>query len=178
MGDDLATRLRESIRDIPDFPKPGVLFRDVTTLLMQPSLLREATEALWRPFADDGVSHIVALEARGFIFGGALALERGLPLVIMRKPGKLPAAVHSEEYELEYGRATLEVHTDALGETDRALVVDDVLATGGTAAAAGRLVGRCGAALVGYAFLAELDFLNGRAKLQEARVESLLRYAD
>ena len=177
MGDDLATRLREAIRDIPDFPQPGVLFRDVTTLLIQPSLLREATEALWRPFAGDRVSHIVALEARGFIFGGAMAVERGLPLVIMRKPGKLPAAVHAEEYELEYGKATLEVHRDALGEDDRALVVDDVLATGGTAAAAGRLVDRCGAAVVGFSFLAELDFLSGRMKLPGGRIVSLLHYS-
>ena len=177
MGDDLATRLREAIRDIPDFPQPGVLFRDVTTLLVQPSLLREATYALWQPFAAERVSHIVALEARGFIFGGAMAVERGLPLVIMRKPGKLPAPVHTEEYELEYGRATLEVHRDALGENDHALVVDDVLATGGTAAAAGRLVERCGAQLVGYSFLAELDFLGGRKKLPGARIASLLQYS-
>ena len=178
MGDDLAARLRGAIRDIPDFPKPGVLFRDVTTLLVQPALLREATEALWRPFAGDRVTHIVALEARGFIFGGAMAVERMLPLVIMRKPGKLPAAVHSEEYELEYGNATLEVHRDALGAGDRALVVDDVLATGGTAAAAGRLVNRCGAELIGCSFLAELDFLGGRSKLAGARLFSLLHYAD
>jgi adenine phosphoribosyltransferase len=178
MGDDLAARLREAIRDIPDFPQPGVLFRDVTTLLMRPLLLREAIDALWQPFAGERVSHIVALEARGFIFGGAMAVERGLPLVIMRKPGKLPAAVHAEEYELEYGNATLEVHADALGRTDRALVVDDVLATGGTAAAAGRLVARCGAELVGYTFLAELDFLNGRGKLEGTRVVSVLHYRD
>ena len=107
-----------------------------------------------------------------------MAVERELPLVIMRKPGKLPAAVHSEAYELEYGNATLEVHRDALGQGDRALVVDDVLATGGTAAAAGRLIGRCGAELIGYSFVAELDFLGGRSKLQGARLFSLLHYVD
>lgn len=176
MGDDLAARLREAIRDIPDFPKPGVLFRDITTLLGRPSLLRKATEALWRPFASESVTHIAALEARGFIFGGAMAVERSLPLVVMRKPGKLPAAVHAENYDLEYGSATLEVHRDSLGEGDRVLVVDDVLATGGTAAAAGRLVERCGAALVGYSFLAELDFLCGREKLKGARVVAVLHY--
>jgi len=177
MGDDLATRLREAIRDIPDFPQPGVLFRDVTTLLMQPSLLREATEALWRPFAAEQVSHIVALEARGFIFGGVIAVERGLPLVIMRKPGKLPAAVHAEKYDLEYGSATLEVHRDAIGVGDRALVVDDVLATGGTAAAAGRLVERCGAEIAGFSFLAELDLLGGRRSLPGAQIVSLVHYS-
>ena len=177
MGNDLATDLRAAIRDIPDFPRPGVLFRDVTTLLLRPSLFCQAVEALWVPFAGERVTHIVALEARGFIFGGAMAALHRLPLVIMRKPGKLPAAIHAEEYELEYGRAQLEVHKDGLGPGDRSVIVDDVLATGGTAAAAGRLVERCGASLAGYSFLAELEYLGGRQKLRGAPVVSLVRYA-
>ncbi|MDM7916124.1 MAG: adenine phosphoribosyltransferase [Candidatus Eisenbacteria bacterium] len=176
MRDDLPERLRRSIRDIPDFPQPGVLFRDVTTLLLDPGLVAEAIDALWETFDRRGITHVVAVEARGFILGMGIAMRCKLPLVLMRKPGKLPAERLSEEYELEYGKGRLEVHADALRPGDRVLIVDDVLATGGTAAAAGRLVRRCGAELVGYAFLAELGFLEGRARLEGCHVLSLLRY--
>ncbi len=176
MSDDLSARLCAAIRDVPDFPKPGILFKDISTLLLQPSLFTEAIDAIGSAFGDAGVTHVVALEARGFLFGAGLSLRLDLPLVIMRKPGKLPAATIQEEYQLEYGTAALEVHCDALCAGDRAMIVDDVLATGGTAAAAGRLVMRCGAILAGYAFLAELDFLGGREKLSAAPVYSVLHY--
>ncbi|MBD3160956.1 MAG: adenine phosphoribosyltransferase [Candidatus Eisenbacteria bacterium] len=176
MGADLAARLREAIRDVPDFPKPGVLFRDITTLLLRPDLVREAIHALWEPFAAERVTHIAGLEARGFILGTALAVDRHLPLVLMRKPGKLPGARFGEEYRLEYGSAGLEVHRDALGPGDRVLIVDDVLATGGTAAAAGRLAAQCGADVVGYAFLAEIEILEGRRQLGSVPAVSLLLY--
>lgn len=176
MKSELATRMREAIRDVPDFPQSGILFRDVTTLLLKPDLLNEAVEALIAPFAAGGFSHVVALEARGFILGGAIAVKNKIPLVIMRKPGKLPAEAYAEEYELEYGRASMEIHRDALNEGDRALIVDDVLATGGTAAAAARLIERCGAKVAGFAFLAELGPLGGRSKLSGAEIVSLLRY--
>lgn len=178
MTSELAERLKAAIRDIPDFPKQGILFRDITTLLLQPKLFAESTDALWKPFADQRVTHLAALEARGFLFASAIAVRIGIPLVLMRKPGKLPAPHHTEEYELEYGHASLEVHDDALGAGDRVVVIDDVLATGGTAAAAGRLVMACNAELLGYAFLAELDFLKGREKLTDAVVHSLVHYLD
>jgi adenine phosphoribosyltransferase len=176
MPPDLDLRLRGAIRDIPDFPKPGILFRDVSTLLLHPDLVSEAIDALWREFSDASVTHVVAIEARGFVIGAGLALRQSLPLVLLRKPGKLPAKCFREAYDLEYGQAALEIHADALSSGQNALIVDDVLATGGTAAAAGRLVERCGAAVVGYGFLAELDFLGGRSKLLDAPVASLVHY--
>lgn len=178
MHSDLPLRLRDSIRAIPDFPKPGILFRDVTTLLLKPNLVAEAADAIWEPYAASGVTHIIAIEARGFILGAGLALLHRLPLVLLRKPGKLPSTTIAESYDLEYGKSMLEVHADALSSSDRGLVVDDLLATGGTAAAAGRLVRRCGAEVAGYAFLVELDDLGGRARLADAPVVSLVRYRE
>jgi adenine phosphoribosyltransferase len=173
---DLSRQVRAAIRDIPDFPKPGILFRDVTTLLLQPELVCRAVKELWAPFADKGISHVVGVEARGFIVATSLSVLHGLPLVLMRKPGKLPGRRLAESYDLEYGSATLEVHADVLRAGDRVLVADDVLATGGTAAAAGRLVARCGAEVVGYCFLAELEFLGGRARLDGAPIVSIVGY--
>ncbi len=173
---DLSARLERAIRDVPDFPKPGIIFRDVTTLLLQPDLVSEAIDALWKEFSSRSVTHIVAIEARGFVLGADLALRQHLPLVLLRKPGKLPAKAMQESYDLEYGHAALEIHADALASGDQALVVDDLLATGGTAAAAGKLVRRCGASIAGYGFFVELDFLRGRAKLMDAPVASLLHY--
>ncbi len=175
MPNDLSVRLEKAIRDVPDFPKPGIIFRDVTTLLLRPDLVSDAIEALWEPFA--GLRrYVVAIESRGFVIGAGLALRHRLPFVPLRKPGKLPSKSLSESYDLEYGSASLEIHADALRAGDRALVVDDLLATGGTAAAAGKLVRRCGASVSGYGFFVELDFLAGRAKLNDAPVASLLHY--
>jgi adenine phosphoribosyltransferase len=176
MPNDLSARLEKAIRDVPDFPKPGIIFRDVTTLLLQPDLVSAAIDALWEEFAGRPTTHIVAIEARGFVIGAGLALRHRLPLVLLRKPGKLPSKSLSESYDLEYGSASLEIHADALRAGDRALIVDDLLATGGTAAAAGKLVRRCGASVSGYGFFVELDFLAGRAKLNDAPVASLLHY--
>lgn len=168
--------LYSAIRDIPDFPKPGIVFKDITPLLLDRDLLRSALDGLSGPFRDAGVTHVVAIESRGFLLGGPVALALKAGLVPIRKPGKLPHHRQRVEYALEYGTDALEMHRDALGSGDRVLVVDDVLATGGTAEAAGRLVRGCGAALVGYSFLIELAFLRGRGRLGE-RVEALLHYA-
>jgi adenine phosphoribosyltransferase len=176
MKDDLSERVRDAIRNIPDFPKPGVLFRDVSTLLLHAELTREAITAISAFPAGRNATHVVAVEARGFVFGSAVALTRGLPLVLVRKPGKLPAATIAERYALEYGEGALEMHADAIPSGARAWIVDDVLATGGTAAAAGRLVRRAGGEVSGYLFLAEIEILGGRANLSDAPVEALVRY--
>jgi adenine phosphoribosyltransferase len=176
MKPDLRDRLRATIREVPDFPKPGILFRDLTPILLDPALTREVVEALWEPFAGEGIEAVAAIESRGFVFGAALAHARGLPLVLLRKPGKLPAEVFRESYALEYGSDALEMHRDALRGGQRVLVVDDLLATGGTAAAAGRLVRRAGAEVCGYAFVVELAGLKGRAAVEGGRIHVLLTY--
>ena len=157
------------VRDIPGFPKPGVLFRDITPLLMEPAALREAVDRMVEPFRGAGVTKVVAVEARGFALGAPAAMALGAGLVLVRKPGKLPGETRRAEYLLEYGSDALEVHRDALGRSDRALVVDDVLATGGTAAAAAELVEQGGAGLVGVSVLIELADLGGRARLGSGR---------
>jgi adenine phosphoribosyltransferase len=164
------------IRDIPDFPKPGILFKDLTPLLRDPVALKVAIEGLAQPFRDAGVTAVAGMEARGFIFGTLVAAALGVGFVPLRKPGKLPAATHSVAYDLEYGSATLEIHQDALEASDRVLLVDDLMATGGTAAASLALVRLTGATVLGCAFVIELDFLNGRAALGDCRVHSLLHY--
>ena len=168
--------LAAHIRDIPDFPKPGILFKDISPLLLNPTALRKTIQALAAPFREAGVSVVLGMEARGFIFGALVAAELGAGFVPLRKPGKLPAATHRVEYDLEYGSATLEMHCDALRPGDRALLVDDVLATGGTAAASLVLAGQPGVTLVGFACVIELEFLQGRAALGACHVHSLLRY--
>ena len=169
--------LYRAIRDIPDFPKPGIVFKDITPLLLDPAAFRRATELMTAPYRGAGVTRVVAIESRGFLLGGPIALELGVGLVPIRKPGKLPGARGRVDYALEYGTDALEMHRDALGRNDRVLVVDDVLATGGTAEAAARLVGEHGAAIGGYTFLIELDLLAGRRRLSGMRVEALLHYA-
>jgi len=164
------------IRDIPDFPKPGILFKDLTPLLRDPVALKVAIEGLAQPFRDAGVTAVAGMEARGFIFGTLVAAALGVGFVPLCKPGKLPAATHSVAYDLEYGSATLEIHQDALEASDRVLLVDDLMATGGTAAASLALVRLTGATVLGCAFVIELDFLNGRAALGDCRVHSLLHY--
>jgi adenine phosphoribosyltransferase len=164
------------IRDVPDFPKPGILFKDITPLLLDAKAFRRAVELMVAPFRGVDVSRVVSIESRGFLLGApiALALESGL--VPIRKPGKLPSARGRVEYALEYGSDALEMHADAVGSRDRVLVVDDVLATGGTAEAAAKLVRAHRAAVVGFSFLIELDFLKGRDRLRGERVEALLHY--
>ena len=173
---DMAPRLTATIRDVPDFPKPGIVFKDITPVLLDAALFRETTEALAAPFAHGGIRHVVAIESRGFILGAPVAQLLGAGFVPFRKPGKLPHVVERVEYALEYGVDALECHRDALGEGEAVLVVDDVLATGGTAAAACALVEALGAEVVGCSFLVELAFLEGRAKLGGRRVEALVRY--
>ena len=152
MDPKLPERLRAAIRNVPDFPKPGILFRDITTFLARPDLLREAVEAMGEHFADH-FDVVAGIESRGFILGAPLAVSRGVPFVPLRKPGKLPAAVYRESYALEYGTDALEVHRDAFASGARVLIVDDLLATGGTAVASACLVETAGASVVGLAFL-------------------------
>ena len=167
-------RLEDYIRTIPDFPQPGVMFRDLTPLLADARALRTAIGELVLPFRDANVEIVAGMEARGFIFGALVAWQLGAGFVPLRKPGKLPAEVEAVTYELEYGTATLEVHRDALGRGRRVLLVDDVLATGGTAAASVDLVTRLGAELVGCAFLVEIAALAGRTRLGGQRVHVVL----
>lgn len=176
MPDELEARLRASVRDVPDFPKHGIIFKDITPILADASLFRATTEAMSKPFLADHITHVVAVESRGFILGGPVAQHLGAGFVPARKRGKLPWETLREEYALEYGTDVLEIHVDALPRGARVVIVDDVLATGGTAAAVAALVARSGASLHGFGFLMALDFLGGRARLGDARVESLLRY--
>lgn len=161
-------RLRQAIRDVPDFPKRGVVFKDITTLLRHPARFREAVERLSRGWRG-AVDAVVAVEARGFIFGGAVAQRLGVGFVPVRKPGKLPWRTYRQSYQLEYGTDALEVHRDAIRRGQRVLIVDDVLATGGTIGAVVRLVRRLGGRVIGAAFLIELTFLHGRRRLQRQR---------
>ncbi len=163
------------IRDIPDFPQKGIVFKDITPLLANAEAFRRAVDTIAAEFSDQGVSKVVGAEARGFIFGGALAYVLGAGFVPARKPGKLPWNTTRAEYDLEYGTDALEVHADALGPDDVVLIVDDVLATGGTAAAKCQLAMSTGARVAGFAFLIELDFLRGREKLPDkAKIISLI----
>lgn len=168
--------LREAIRDVPDFPKPGIIFKDITPVLLDPRLFGMTARGMAQPYQNAGVTRVVAIESRGFMFGAPVALDLGAGLVPVRKPGKLPSVRERVEYELEYGTDALEMHADAIGPHDRVLIVDDVLATGGTAEAAGRLVRGRGATIAGFSFLIELEFLNGRDRLAPVRVESMIRY--
>jgi adenine phosphoribosyltransferase len=168
--------IRDYIRDIPDFPKPGILFKDITPLLSHPAAFRTTIKAFLDHFANRKIDVIAAAEARGFIFGAPLAMEMGAGFVPIRKPGKLPYATVALEYQLEYGTDQLEVHTDAFGPGHRVLLIDDVLATGGTMRACRDLVISAGAVVVASAFLIELSFLNGRAKLEPGEVFSLITY--
>jgi adenine phosphoribosyltransferase len=168
--------LKTLIRDIPDFPKDGILFRDITTLLQNPDGLSHTIDRLAETYADHKIDYVAGIESRGFIFGTPLAYRLSSGFVPIRKPGKLPAAVHTMEYELEYGTDRLEIHQDAIPSGSRVLIVDDLLATGGTAAAAAQLIHKTGAELVGFAFIIELMGLAGRSKLPEVPVNVLIQY--
>ncbi len=168
--------LTELVRDIPDFPEPGILFRDITPLLGDVDAFRFVIDALADEFAGETIDRVLGVEARGFLLAAPIAYRMGAALVPVRKTGKLPHDTHQESYQLEYGDDALELHTDALGHGESCLVIDDVLATGGTAAATGRLVERLGGRLAGYGFLIELDALEGRSLLGDDHVRSLIHY--
>jgi len=173
---ELARQLRAAIRDVPDFPTAGILFRDITPMLAQPGLFRRVVAGLAAPFEGAGVTHVVGIESRGFILGAPVALHLEAAFTPIRKPGKLPFRTRREGYALEYGTDALEIHEDAVGPMHRVLVVDDVLATGGTAAAACALVQALGATTVSCAFLIEIEALHGRERLGAHPVHTLVSY--
>lgn len=168
--------LRKLVREVPDFPKPGINFYDITTLLKDPEGLRQTIDALYELCKDENIDTVIGVESRGFIFATPLAYRLGAGFVPVRKPKKLPAEKISISYDLEYGRDTLEIHKDAVGQGHRVLIVDDLLATGGTAKAVVDLVEELGGDVAGLLFVLELDFLSGRDKFNGHRVESLIRY--
>lgn len=172
-----AEQIRDLIRDIPDFPSPGIMFRDITTVLKDATAWRSVVDRMCLAAEGDRADVIVGTEARGFILGAAMAYHLGVGFIPVRKPGKLPADVHAVSYDLEYGSDALEIHKDALGPGHRVLIVDDLLATGGTAAATADLVAECGAQITGLSFLIELLALDGRSALpSEIPVHSLISY--
>jgi adenine phosphoribosyltransferase len=168
--------LKALIRDVPGFPKPGIIFKDITTLTKDPEGFRAAVDEIVARYRDASVDVVVGIEARGFIFGGAVAYQLGVGFVPARKPGKLPAETVKEEYALEYGTDAIEIHRDGIEPGQRVLIVDDLLATGGTAAAAAKLVEKLGGEVVAIAFLIDLAFLHGRDKLGGYEVVSLVDY--
>ena len=172
----LVMDLKQHIRNVPDFPKPGILFYDITTLLRDAQGFHATIEQLAAPYRNSKIEAVVGIESRGFILGAAVAQQLNAGFIPVRKPGKLPAKAIKESYALEYGQDALEMHVDAIQKGQRILVVDDVLATGGTAAAAAQLVRKLGGDLQGMAFLIELSFLNGKAKLPNEQVFSVLQY--
>lgn len=166
-------RVRKRVFNVPDFPKPGIQFKDITPVLSDPPLMRDLIEHWRELLASEDFTHIAGIESRGFLFGAPLAVALDIPMVVIRKPGKLPRPTRKVVFDLEYGQDELHIHEDALKSGDRVLVVDDLLATGGTAAAAARLVEECGAQVHSFLFLVELAFLNGRDALAPHAVESL-----
>ncbi len=166
------------LRDVPDFPKPGITFKDITPLLNQAEVFTAAIDQIAEQVRHLRPTHFAAIESRGFLFGGGLCERLGAGFVPLRKPGKLPWKTYSESYQLEYGQDSLEIHVDAAAPGDRVVIIDDLLATGGTAAAAVNLVRRTGAEVVAAAFVVELDFLDGRSKLHGFEIHSLVRVSD
>lgn len=173
---DLADNLRARIREVKDFPEPGISYKDITTLLKDGLALKQAVEELGSVFSNEQIDFVVGIESRGFILGAPLAVERGCGFIPVRKPGKLPATTLRQEYSLEYGSDAVEIHEDAITKGQQVLVVDDVLATGGTMQATCQLLERVGANIVGLTFLIELAFLKGRRLLEPYRVESIIQY--
>jgi adenine phosphoribosyltransferase len=164
------------VRDVPDFPKPGVVFKDITPLLQSPAAFKLVVDKMAGPFRKKGITHVASVESRGFIFGAPIAYQLDAGYIPIRKKGKLPYKTAAHEYELEYGTDTLEIHADALEASSRVLIIDDVLATGGTAVAACKLVEKLKAKVIGLSFLVELEFLHGREKLRGYDVLTLIRY--
>jgi adenine phosphoribosyltransferase len=170
------TEIRQAIRDIPNFPKPGVIFKDITPLLNNGPLFRQTIDLMANRYQSHAVGTVLGIESRGFIIGAALAYTLGAGFCVVRKPGKLPYETHSASYELEYGSDTLEVHRDGISAGSRVLIVDDLIATGGTAAATASLVSKLGGEMIEFAFVIELSFLNGRERLKPHEVFSIIRY--
>ena len=169
-------KIKNAIRNIPGFPKPGIQFKDITTLLLDHGAFSESIDIFCEKFGNSEIDLIVGIESRGFIFGAPLALRLGCPFAIARKPGKLPAEIVSVEYELEYGTDSVELHKDAIKECDRVLIIDDLIATGGTAQAVGELVTNCQGIIEGYAFLINLVDLKGSDRLKPFPVFSIIEY--
>jgi len=176
MGSDIVERLRAAVRDVPDFPKKGILFKDITPLLSDSGLFRASIDLFLERCRGREIDKIVGIDARGFLFGSAVAYELGLGFVPIRKRGKLPHTTDTAKYSLEYGEAEVEMHTDAVREGERIVLVDDLLATGGTSAAAAVLIRNTGADLLEAQFLIELEFLQGRKRLEPTPVTSFLKY--
>lgn len=172
----LTDRIRATIRDVPDFPKPGILFKDITPVLNDATLFAEVIDAFAARYASMKIDRVAAMESRGFIFGAPLAARIGAGFVPLRKFGKLPHVTEAETFDLEYGTETLEIHTDAIRKGERVVIIDDLLATGGTASAAVKLVERTGGAVAELAFLVELAFLGGRRRIEGVPVFALIRY--
>jgi adenine phosphoribosyltransferase len=176
VSDNRIERITELIRDIPDFPKPGIVFKDITPLLSDADAFQSCIDLLSEKSSDKGIDAIVGIESRGFIFGAALALNMRKPFVPVRKPGKLPADTYRIDYELEYGSDALEIHKDALSKGAKVLLIDDLLATGGTARATAELISKAGGKAAAIAFVVELTFLNGAKNLQEFEFYSLIKF--
>jgi adenine phosphoribosyltransferase len=168
--------LKEHVRDIPDYPKPGIVFKDITPLLAAGDVFRATVDAIGEPYAGERIDKVIGIEARGFVFAAPVAYGLQAGFVPVRKPGKLPWEIEREKYELEYGTDLLEIHRDAIAPGEHVLVVDDVIATGGTAAATARLVERLGGQVAGFAFVLELGFLNGRSQLGGYPIHTLVSY--
>ncbi len=168
--------LKSSIRDVPDFPKQGIIFKDITTLLKHGKYLQDAVQLMTDQVKDLQFDAIASIESRGFIFGPAMAVQMGMGFIPIRKPGKLPAKTVSEKYKLEYGFDSVEIHADAINKNDKVLIVDDLLATGGTASASVKLIEKLGGFVSGLSFLIELEFLEGRKKFADYQVYSLISY--
>lgn len=172
-----AELIKSKIRDVPDFPKEGILFKDITTVLSDPTAFKKAIDLLADRYKDQDIDYIAGIEARGFIFGSALAYKLGKGFIPIRKPGKLPAKTEQVTYELEYGTDSLEIHSDAVEKGNKVLIVDDLLATGGTADAAVKLVQKIGGNVAGVAFVVELEFLKGREKLSDdCKISTLISF--
>ena len=171
-----AADLKKIIRDVPDFPKPGIVFKDISTILKDPAALKSAVDIMAAKFKKDKITKVVAVESRGFIFGSVLAYKLGAGFILVRKKGKLPYKTRSISYELEYGKDTLEIHEDALTSKDRVLIVDDLLATGGTVDAVAKLVNEFKSRIVGSVFLVELSFLKGRERLRRLPIFAIIKF--